>query len=79
MRGGNLGPSGSRKTVRDLEDFGGAANEVLALEFEWDPRNAAADLVKHGVSFAEAATVFGDPLGRIVTDPRHQRATRDGL
>jgi uncharacterized DUF497 family protein len=43
----------------------------LALEFEWDPRKAAANLVKHGVSFEEAATVFGDPLGRIVADPRH--------
>jgi uncharacterized DUF497 family protein len=28
-------------------------------------------LAKHGVSFEEAATVFGDPLGRIVPDPRH--------
>jgi uncharacterized DUF497 family protein len=43
----------------------------LALEFEWDLRKAAANLVKHGVSFGEAATVFGDPLGRIVSDPRH--------
>lgn len=43
----------------------------MALEFEWDPRKAAANLTKHGVSFEEAATVFGDPLGRILTDPRH--------
>jgi len=43
----------------------------LALEFEWDPRKDAANLAKHGVSFEEAATVFGDPLGRIVRDPRH--------
>jgi len=43
----------------------------LALEFEWDPQKAAANLAKHKVSFEEAATVFGDPLGRIVTDPRH--------
>jgi uncharacterized protein len=43
----------------------------LALEFEWDPRKAAANLAKHRVSFEEAATVFGDPLGRIVADPRH--------
>jgi len=41
------------------------------VEFEWDPRKAATNLVKHGVSFEEAGTVFGDPLGRIVTDPRH--------
>jgi uncharacterized protein len=43
----------------------------LALEFEWDPQKAAANLAKHRVSFEEAATVFGDPLGRIVADPRH--------
>jgi uncharacterized protein len=43
----------------------------LALDFEWDPRKDAANFTKHGVSFEEAATVFGDPLGRIVKDPRH--------
>jgi uncharacterized protein len=43
----------------------------LALEFEWDPRKAARNLAKHGVSFEEAATVFGDPLGKLVADPRH--------
>lgn len=32
------------------------------MEFEWDPDKAVANLVKHGVSFAEAMTVFGDPL-----------------
>jgi uncharacterized protein len=29
--------------------------------FEWDPKKAAANLVKHGVSFDEARTVFADP------------------
>jgi len=43
----------------------------LALEFEWDSRKATSNLSKHGVSFEEAATVFADPLGRIVADPRH--------
>jgi uncharacterized DUF497 family protein len=43
----------------------------LALEFEWDSRKARANLAKHKVSFEEAASVFGDPLGRIVADPRH--------
>jgi len=43
----------------------------LALEFEWDPQKAAANLAKHKVSFEDAATVFGDPLGGIVADPRH--------
>lgn len=43
----------------------------MALRFEWDPEKAAGNLAKHGVSFEEAATVFSDPLGRIVDDPRH--------
>jgi uncharacterized DUF497 family protein len=43
----------------------------LALEFEWDSRKARTNLAKHKVSFEEAASVFGDPLGRIVADPRH--------
>ncbi len=43
----------------------------MALEFEWDSRKAASNLSKHAVSFEEAATVFEDPLGRIVADPRH--------
>jgi uncharacterized DUF497 family protein len=43
----------------------------VALEFEWDPHKAVANLAKHNVSFEEAATVFGDPLGCIVPDPRH--------
>ena len=29
--------------------------------FEWDARKAAVNRTKHGVSFEEAATVFGDP------------------
>ena len=29
--------------------------------FEWDARKADGNRTKHGVSFEEAATVFGDP------------------
>ena len=29
--------------------------------FEWDPEKAARNEAKHGVSFDEAATIFGDP------------------
>jgi uncharacterized protein len=39
------------------------------MEFEWDPRKAAGNLRKHKVSFAEAATVFGDFLGITASDP----------
>lgn len=43
----------------------------MALAFEWDPAKAGANLAKHGVSFEEASTVFGDPLSFSVPDPRH--------
>jgi len=42
----------------------------VALRFEWNSEKAVRNLAKHGVSFQEAETVFGDPLGRIVTDSR---------
>lgn len=29
--------------------------------FEWDGRKAAVNRIKHGVSFEEAGSVFGDP------------------
>ncbi len=39
------------------------------MEFEWDPRKAAANARKHRVSFQEAATLFGDYLSTTVRDP----------
>ena len=41
------------------------------LKFEWDEAKAAANLAKHGVSFEEAATVFGDQLALTFDDPDH--------
>jgi uncharacterized DUF497 family protein len=41
------------------------------MEFEWDLDKAASNLAKHGVSFAQAATVFGDPLAITYFDPDH--------
>jgi uncharacterized DUF497 family protein len=41
------------------------------MDFEWDPDKAARNLAKHGVSFSEAATVFGDPLALTYLDPDH--------
>ena len=43
------------------------------LEFEWDADKAALNVAKHGVSFEEAATVFGDPLSLTVYDPDHSQ------
>lgn len=41
------------------------------MEFEWDPEKGEKNLRKHGVSFDEAATVFGDPLAVTFFDPDH--------
>lgn len=41
----------------------------VGLHFEWDPKKAQNNLKKHGVSFEEASTVFGDTLSRTIPDP----------
>lgn len=41
------------------------------MRFEWDERKAMTNLVKHGVSFAEAVEVFGDLLAITIADPGH--------
>jgi uncharacterized DUF497 family protein len=43
----------------------------MALHFEWDDRKARSNLSKHGVSFEEASTAFGDPNSLTITDPVH--------
>jgi uncharacterized DUF497 family protein len=40
----------------------------VGLVFEWDPKKAQANVVKHGVSFDEGVTVFGDPLSLTIED-----------
>ncbi len=39
--------------------------------FEWDPKKAESNARKHGVTFDEASTVFGDPLALLMRDPDH--------
>ena len=46
------------------------------MRFKWDENKAASNLVKHGVSFEEAATVFGDPLSDTFDDPDHSSDER---
>jgi hypothetical protein len=41
------------------------------IRFLWDPRKAAANHRKHGVSFEEARTVFYDENARLIADPDH--------
>lgn len=43
----------------------------MAVEFEWDPSKAESNLRKHGVSFFEAASAFGDPLSLTIENPEH--------
>ena len=43
----------------------------MGLEFEWDESKARANKKKHAVTFAEASTVFGDPLALTIPDPLH--------
>jgi len=43
----------------------------MSLKFEWDRRKAVSNLSKHGVSFEEALSVFGDSLARIFEDEDH--------
>ena len=43
------------------------------MRFAWDVNKAATNLIKHGVSFEEATTVFGDPLSDTFPDPDHSR------
>ena len=46
----------------------------MAFRFYWDPAKARSNLAKHGVTFEEAATVFGDPLSLTIVDPQHSTA-----
>jgi len=39
--------------------------------FEWDGKKAESNARKHGVTFDEASTVFGDPLALLMPDPDH--------
>lgn len=41
------------------------------MEFEWDEGKQRLNESKHGVPFAEASTVFGDPLVLTISDPDH--------
>jgi uncharacterized DUF497 family protein len=43
----------------------------VGLKFEWAEKKAAANVRKHGISFEEAASAFGDPLSLTIPDPEH--------
>lgn len=43
------------------------------LDIAWDPAKATSNLAKHGVAFAQAATVLLDPLAVTVFDAGHSQ------
>ena len=43
-------------------------------KFAWDRRKARSNVVKHGISFDEARTVFLDDTARLIDDPDHSEA-----
>ena len=43
----------------------------MPVTFEWDSRKARSNLVKHGVGFEEASTIFGNPSSLTIPDPEH--------
>jgi uncharacterized DUF497 family protein len=44
---------------------------MQGLAFEWDGKKETANRWKHNVGFADASTVFGDPLSITIPDPDH--------
>lgn len=43
----------------------------MGYVFEWDENKAESNRRKHAVTFDEACTPFGDPLGLLMPDPDH--------
>lgn len=43
------------------------------MNYDWDRAKAARNLRKHGVTFEEAGSVFGDPLAYTFPDPDHSQ------
>lgn len=41
------------------------------MKFQWNPDKANSNIQKHGVSFEEAVTIFGDQLAVTIADPDH--------
>jgi len=57
-----------------MPDYG--RRDLMRVRFTWDADKAAGNLRKHGVSFEEAQTVFGNPLALIFDDETHSTLER---
>ena len=49
----------------------GESTDGLQLEFTWDPAKAASNVTRHGVAFAQGATMFADALALTMFDGAH--------
>ena len=43
----------------------------MAIQFEWDSKKSQSNKRKHGITFEEASTIFGDPLSITIDDSAH--------
>lgn len=43
----------------------------MALKYEWDSKKASNNIIKHGISFEEAITIWNDELAAFFHDPFH--------
>jgi uncharacterized protein len=43
----------------------------VTLRFEWNRKKALLNIRKHGITFEEASTIFGDSLSLTIPDPYH--------
>ena len=43
------------------------------MTYEWDEVKAQLNIAKHGVSFDEAKSVFGDEFGLVIFDEEHSQ------
>jgi uncharacterized DUF497 family protein len=48
----------------------------MKLIFEWDAAKARANFRKHGITFEEATTIFGDPRAITITSPKPSEEIR---
>ena len=68
---GNIIPLDSSQNFRRRRDSRTTVQGSRGRHGEWDPTKAVANRKKHGVSFPEATSVFGDPLSITISDPEH--------
>jgi uncharacterized DUF497 family protein len=43
----------------------------VTLRFEWNRKKTLLNIRKHGITFEEASTIFGDSLSLTIPDPLH--------